>query len=187
MAGKNGSTWRHDWIPTNMQAAVLKAHGSKKGASSALKRPLKRMDDGQLLRHYDRDDVGSSGHAVKAVVGEMQRRENKAKRTATAASRRQAAQSAHRDHLEGHFVTAENTTRGNMVNHRGRTAGIDGRSLLTANTTTRNAYASDELKSYIDKHPVMSVKDFSAYQTGNQRGAVRNARASTQRRAYGVY
>lgn len=192
--GKDGSTWRHDYIPTNMQAAILKAHGSKKGARQALKRPLRKMDEGQLLQHYDRPDVGNSGHAVKAVLGELSRRETKAKRQDNAAKRkdatraiRSAAQSAHRDHLEAHFVAAENATRGNLVNKRGAAKGIDGRSLLTGNAATRDRYASDELKSYLDRNPLLSARDFSAYQSGSQTGAVRNARARTQRRSYGVY
>lgn len=32
MAGK----WKHGWVPLDMAAAMSKAHGSKKGASSAL-------------------------------------------------------------------------------------------------------------------------------------------------------
>lgn len=31
--GKNGSKWRHGYIPLNAQAALLKAHGSHKGAA----------------------------------------------------------------------------------------------------------------------------------------------------------
>lgn len=27
MAGKNGATWRHNWVPTNAAAALLKTHG----------------------------------------------------------------------------------------------------------------------------------------------------------------
>lgn len=34
--GKNGSKWRHDYIPLNLAAASLKAHGSKSGARKAL-------------------------------------------------------------------------------------------------------------------------------------------------------
>lgn len=29
-------TWKHGWVPTDMAAAVSKAHGSKTGASKAL-------------------------------------------------------------------------------------------------------------------------------------------------------
>lgn len=71
MAGKNGSTWRHDYVPTNMAAAILKAHGSQKTARKELKKPLRKMNDRQLTEHYDRPDVGNSGHAVKATLAEM--------------------------------------------------------------------------------------------------------------------
>jgi hypothetical protein len=187
MAGKNGGTWRHDYVPTNMAAAILKAHGSKTTARKELKKPLRKMNERQLLEHYDRPDVGNSGHAVKATLAEMQRRENASRRAAATTSRRQAAQSAHRDHLEGHFVAAENTTRGNLVNKAGRAKGIDGRSLLTANAATRGKYASDELKSYLDSNPVLSSRDFAAYHAGSQGAAVQSARRSTMRTRYGVY
>lgn len=187
MAGKDNSTWRHDWIPTNMQAAILKAHGSKKGATRALRAPLRKMTGHQLEQHYERPDVGNSGHAVKAVLGELSRRESKARSTERAKTARTAAKDAHATWLEGQFVSAENTTRGNMVNKRGRAAGIDGRNLFTANAATRSAYASDELKSYWDKNPVMSAGEFAAYQRGSTGAAVRHARSRSQRRTFGVY
>lgn len=34
--GKNGSKWRHGYIPLNAAAALLKAHGSKRGAARVL-------------------------------------------------------------------------------------------------------------------------------------------------------
>lgn len=33
MAGKDGSTWHHNWVPTNAQAAALKAHRKSGGKS----------------------------------------------------------------------------------------------------------------------------------------------------------
>jgi hypothetical protein len=172
--GKDGSTWRHEWIPTNMRAARMKAHGSKSGAAKALRKPLHKMSTRQLEEHYARPDVGNSGSAVTAVVGELERRDRTARKQAAGRQRRASAKSAHRDWLEGQFVHAENTTRGNLVNKRGRAAGIDGRSLFTANANTRSAYASDELKSYWDRNPVVSAAEF-------QRGR------STSKRKYGVY
>lgn len=74
-----------------------------------------------------------------------------------------------------------------MVNKTGRAKGIDGRNLLTANAATRNKYASDELKSYLDSNPVLTAKDFGAYQNGNQAAAAQNARVSRGRQRYGVY
>ena len=193
--GKNGSTWRHDWIPTNMAAARLKAHGSRGAAAAkALRKPLLRMDERQLLQHYDRTDVGNSGHAVKAVLSEMQRRENTASRERRTRDARDAARAtraavsdAHRGHLEAHYIAAENTTRGNLVNKRGMAKGIDGRSLLTGSAAQRDRYASDELKSYLDRNPVISAAEFSASMRGNQGAAVRHAKARSQRKAYGTY
>lgn len=173
--GKDGSTWRHDYIPTNLAAAILKAHGSKSGARQALRKPLRRMSDRQLEHHFSRPDVGDSGHAVKATIGEMQRRETAARRKASATAIRHAAQSAHRDHLEGQFTAAENETRGYLVNKRGRAAGVDGRTLFTANAATRNAYASDELREYIGKNPVLSAGAFRAAQRQQKPEAPRKA------------
>jgi hypothetical protein len=152
------------------------------------------MTDAQLLQHYDREDVGNSGHAVKAVLGEMSKRETAQRRLETAQQRReanaairQAAKSAHRDHLEAHFISAENATRGNLVNKRGTARGIDGRSLISGSQRDRDRYASDELKSYLDRNRVLSVRDFTAYQSGSQGGAVRSAKSGRRRKAYGVY
>jgi hypothetical protein len=36
--GKGGSKWRHGWVPRNRKAALLKAHGSKSGASRIMSR-----------------------------------------------------------------------------------------------------------------------------------------------------
>lgn len=193
--GKAGSTWRHDWIPTNTQAAILKAHGHRGAAATkALRAPLRKMNDRQLAGHYDRPDVGNSGHAVKAVLGEMQRRENAAGRERRTREARDAARAtraavsdAHRSYLEQQFTSAENTTRGNLVNKRGTAKGIDGRSLLTGSSAQRDRYASDELKSYLDRNPVISAAEFSASMRGNQGSAVRHAKARSQRQSYGVY
>ncbi|HEX4018192.1 MAG TPA: hypothetical protein VHX15_15765 [Frankiaceae bacterium] len=35
-------TWKHGWVPTDTQAALEKAHGSKSGASKALTAGTKR-------------------------------------------------------------------------------------------------------------------------------------------------
>jgi hypothetical protein len=194
MAGKNGGTWRHDYVPTNMQAAILKAHGSRKGAAKALRSPLRKMTTQQLEQHYQRPDVGNSGHAVKATLRELDRRESANRRLEAAAARKESAratrnavQDAHRSYLEQQFVSAESSTRGNMVNKRGVAKGIDGRSLLTGSAAQRDRYASDELKSYLDRNPVIPAAEFSASMRGNQGSAVRHARARVQRRSYGVY
>lgn len=34
--GRAGSKWRHNWVPVNMAAARMKAHGSKSGAVRVL-------------------------------------------------------------------------------------------------------------------------------------------------------
>jgi hypothetical protein len=42
--GKNGSKWKHGWVPANFAAAVIKAHGSKTAAiDGARRRTAKRQ------------------------------------------------------------------------------------------------------------------------------------------------
>lgn len=39
MAGKNGSTWHHDWVPANAQAALLKTHGRSSSFTAPSAKP----------------------------------------------------------------------------------------------------------------------------------------------------
>jgi hypothetical protein len=51
MAGKNGGTWKHGWVPTNTAAAIVKAHGDKGAAiRGASRRTAKKQKAAQTLK-----------------------------------------------------------------------------------------------------------------------------------------
>lgn len=143
---------------------------------------LHQASDDDLMKHYQRADVGDNPRAVRRTIGELQRRED----MATARQHRRAhkanRQEEYRQWLEGQWVSAEEATRGSMVNKAGRAKGIDPRSLWTASKATRDRYASDELRAYWDKHPILTEDEFTS-----EHGAARGARRHRSERLYGVY
>lgn len=147
---------------------------------------LRSASDEDLVRHFQKPSVGQSDEAVSQVVGELQRRESatarKQARAERAKGRRASRAEEYRLYLESEWIRAEEETRGNLVNKRGRAKGIDPRSLWTANERTRAAYASVELRQYWDRHPVVSAAEFAS-EAGQHRGA----RARKESRLYGVY
>lgn len=152
---------------------------------------LKGLTDAELMRHWDRPGVRDNERANVAIIKELDSRELREQRKAGRAARergnRFSRQAAYRDWLESEWVKAEEDTRGSMVNKRGRAKGIDGRSLWTANQQTRNAYASEELKSYWDRHPVLTAREFTAYERRDERAVNQHNRARATRKLYGVY
>lgn len=68
--------------------------------------------------------------------------------------------------IEVQFISAERYTRGVLVNAEGRSAGIDGRSLLSGPAARAMRWASDELKSWWERHPRMTLTEFRAHALG---------------------
>jgi hypothetical protein len=68
--------------------------------------------------------------------------------------------------LELQFIAAERYTRGVLVNAEGRRRGIDGRSLLSGRQDVAYKWASDELKTWWEKHPRMTLVEFRAQMLG---------------------
>lgn len=145
-----------------------------------LSKPLARkMTGAELERHLQRRDVGDDGEAVTRVVDELQRREDKTKQDR---HRRRTGQESYRLWLENEWIQADEATRGNMLNKRGRARGVDPRSLWTANDRTKQAYASEELRAYWNAHPVLSSAEF-----GRQESADRARQRRRTSSLYGVY
>jgi hypothetical protein len=138
---------------------------------------LHSMSDEELYAHYDKPGVGESGRAVRQVLAEMDRRERRQQRHAHRATRADE----YRAYLEDQWVNAEQATRGNMLNKRGRASGIDPRALWS-DARARNRYASDELRSYLDAHPVVSAREFHG-----EAAQAAGARRRRQTQLYGVY
>lgn len=145
-----------------------------------------RMTDHELEQHFQKPGVGDNPRAVKQVLGELDKREKRRDldlRSPTEQRRDARAQRAdeYRAHLENEWTAAESATRGNMVNKRGQARGVDPRAFWT-DKSLRDRYASDELRAYLDRHPVVSAREF-----GSDRAQAAGARRRRGARLYGVY
>ena len=138
-------------------------------------RLLRRASDKDLEKHYA--DLGESSSAGAdegrmQILWELDRRENEERRAQVrkteAAERRAEREQRRRDRYsatraadrmereslaELAYVEAEVDTRGNMLNKRGRAAGVDPRSLFTGPQSRARAYASEELLEHWKTHP----------------------------------
>ncbi|WP_113705374.1 phage minor capsid protein [Nonomuraea lactucae] len=78
----------------------------------------------------------------------------------------QVARRLYDEWIEVQFIAAERYTRGVLVNAEGRERGIDGRTLLSGPQARAMKYASDELKTWWDKHPRLTLTEFRAQALG---------------------
>lgn len=146
-------------------------------------RLLRRASDDDLAEHYrrvSRDDSPDDEVARAQVLYEMDRRDRvnaarreQEERRAEAELRRRdrwsankAADRMEREALaESAYVVAEYETRGNMLNKRGRAAGISDRSLFTGPESRARAYASEELLEHWRTHPRPTAAMFAGRDT----------------------
>lgn len=142
---------------------------------------LRSMSDQELYAHYDSPSTGKSGRAVKQALAEMERREEAKEAAAHRRAHRASKDDEYRAYLENQWTAAEEATRGYMLNKRGRANGIDPRALWT-NARARDRYASDELRAYLDRNPVVSRREF-----GSEAAQASGARQRRGARLYGVY
>lgn len=75
MAGKHGSRWKHGWVPLNMMAAKLKAHGSRKGMRKIVlaEGSKVRPSDKQAVRDAIRREQGYPGTSGRPSRGRVTR------------------------------------------------------------------------------------------------------------------
>lgn len=98
---------------------------------------LRYASDQQLADHYARaqGDTAAQEAARDQVLHEMQRRDQVQERREATEERRRARWTAARiqraEAVEASWLTAEAGTRGNMLNRRGREAGVNERTLFT--------------------------------------------------------
>lgn len=143
---------------------------------------LHSMSDEDLIAHFNKPGVGDNGKAVVQVTRELERREHRDHAREMKRINRSNKDEEYRLYLEGQWVAAEEATRGNMTNKKGRARGIDPRSLWTANDATRARYASEELRAYWDAHPIVTRREF-----GSAAAQASGGRRRTESRLYGVY
>ena len=86
------------------------------------------------------------------VLHEMQRRDDEATAKGNPAAARDSRQLEQADAVEASYIAAENATRGNMLNRKGRAHDINPRALITGREADFRRYASDELMEYYQTH-----------------------------------
>lgn len=111
---------------------------------------LRRASDEDLAAHYERvqGDSPKQARARAQVLHEMQRRDDAqvAREGRAAAKFSKSLEQA--DAQESSYVAAEEATRGNMVNRKGQSRGVNPRTLITGRAQDFERYASDELKEF---------------------------------------
>lgn len=75
-------------------------------------------------------------------------------------SKREQAREDYERHLYNQFLDAELECRGHMLTREGEAKGIDPVTLWRTNRTTANRYASDELKSFWNRHGRLSLAEY---------------------------
>ena len=128
---------------------------------------LRRASDDDLMEHYQRvqGDSKKDQRARAQVLHEMDRRDTAAKAKDNRAHAKYSRQLEQADAAEASYVAAENATRGNMVNAKGRARGINPRTLITGREADFRRYASDELAEYYAEHHRPTAASFRGADT----------------------
>ncbi len=134
-------------------------------------RTLRRATDEDIRDHFmkiSRMDSPKARRAEAQLLHEMERRDQAAEQQRERQARRERQRQAHREAVEAGraarkmereaeteriYRQAEEATRGNWVNAKGRARGISDREILTGRPEVFVRYASDEAKEYFADHP----------------------------------
>lgn len=108
---------------------------------------LRESTDRELMQHYGRH--AGNGNARRQLEAEMERRDRASARRKASSERAFSRQLARTQEADRRWEAAERATRGNMLNERGRRAGVSERRLLTSSRDA-DRYASDEMRAYLD-------------------------------------
>ncbi len=144
---------------------------------------LRRASDEDLAAHYERvqGDSYREERARAQVLHEMQRRDDEAAARKGRAAAKYSRQLEQAEAREASYVAAENATRGNMVNRKGRARDVNPRTLIYASEATFERYASDELKEFYSTHHRPTARSFQGADTRYVPRAT-----EPKRRKYGV-
>jgi hypothetical protein len=128
---------------------------------------LRRATDEDLAAHYERvqGDSYREDRARMQVLHEMDRRDNEAKAKSNRAHARYSRQLSQADDREASYVAAEEHTRGNMVNRKGRSRDVNPRTLIYARESDFERYASDELKEFYSTRHRPTARSFQGADT----------------------
>jgi hypothetical protein len=123
-------------------------------------RLLRHASDDDLAAHWDRAEQYSLADRERAraqVLYELNRRDLAKERREATEERRRARwwsrQAERQEEINRLWMEAEAGTKGNMLNRRGKEAGIDERTLFRGPETRARKYASEELLNWWDTHP----------------------------------
>jgi hypothetical protein len=128
---------------------------------------LRYASDQQLADHYARAQGNTAAQeaARHQVLHEMQRRDQAQERREATEERRRIRYTARRtargEAIETAWLAAQADTRGNMLDRRGREAGINERTLFTGPESRARKYASEELLNHWENHPRPTETFFS--------------------------
>jgi hypothetical protein len=95
----------------------------------------------------------------------MQRRDDEAVAKKGRAHAKYSRRLEQADAQEASYIAAENETRGNMVNRKGRSRDVNPRSLIYAPEATFERYASDELKEFYSSRHRPTARSFQGADT----------------------
>lgn len=154
--------WRHGYIPLNARVAAKYRHlaafkrrrGEQVAQRATSKTVLRKLSDRAVVNLYDKH--GHRPGVAKALEAEMNRRD----RVDRARKRLRSLRSEYEDVAHAQFLAAEAATRGNLLNRKGRMAGVDPQSLFSGPERRAHAYASEELLKFWDRHPRVTVTQY---------------------------
>lgn len=144
----------------------------------------------KLLRSASDRDLGDAfGQGTDErrmqIIHELERRDReqaaKLERAKDRKARAFSKRVAHGEEIDRVFLEAEAATKGNMLNAKGRAAGISDHYLMTAPEAEVRRYASDELLAYFAEHHRPTAAAMRGQDT--RLGAVYSA---PRRKKYGV-
>jgi hypothetical protein len=128
---------------------------------------LQRASDEDLEAHYSRlhGDSRREERGRAQVLHEMERRDNQTAARKNRAAARYSRQLEQADNREASYVAAEEATRGNMVNRKGRGRDVNPRTLIYARDADFERYASDELKEFYSTRHRPTARSFQGADT----------------------
>ena len=131
------------------------------------RRLLRHASDEDLQAHYERvqGDSRREDRARMQVLHEMQRRDDAARARKERSAVRYSRQLEQADAREASYVAAEEATRGNMVNRKGRSRDVNPRTLIYAREADFERYASDELKEFYSTRHRPTARSFTGADT----------------------
>jgi hypothetical protein len=143
---------------------------------------LRRATDNDLAYHWQRvqGDTRRDEMGRAQILHEMQRRDQAGEQREATEEHRRARWTARKQEraeaIDQAWLAAEDGTKGNMLNRRGKEAGINERTLFTGPESRARKYASEELLNWWEDHPRPTAAHFEGRDTRIGYATVRGPR-----------